>query len=356
MKKRVFAAVLASVMVLGLAACGGSSDSSSSGSSAAASSSKEASAASSTSEAGEAASSDKPGEGIVIGVTDMAANEMSVAYEALLQENCDRVGAEMVYYTSNSSVDEQIKQLEDLTTRGVDVIFIRPVDNNGVEGGLVTVQQAGIPLIFEEYDENLEDYVTCFDLAMNHYGYGVAQAEDLIARLEADPDLVAHCGILWGMKGLLPAQQRRDGFVETIQDYIDAGRVTIEDEQSMEGDITKLQGIVEDWFSSHPEIDTYVCPNDEMAMTVIACLDSANKSYDNIRIYGMDASAAALAYIQEGKMTATVSRNMPAEAENVINLCVKVAKGEPVDKVVDFGIIATTVTSENVDEFIASKS
>lgn len=300
-------------------------------------------------------SAGESGQQVVVGFTDMSSNEMSNAYKGLLENALSDLGAEMVYYSSNSSVDEQIKQLEDLVTRNVDVIFVKPVDNSGIEGGLVTVKESGIPVVFEEYDETLEDYVTCFDIAMNHYGYGQSQAENLIEQLEADPELTAHVGILWGMKGLLPAQQRRNGFVETIQPYIDEGRVIIEDEESIEGDTTKLPSIVEDWFTSHPEINTYVCPNDEMAVGVIACLDSANKSYDGIYIYGMDAAADALPYIQEGKMTASVSRNMEDEAKVVADLLVKVAKGEKVEKIVDFDITPIVVTSENVDEYIASQ-
>lgn len=337
--KKILCVLMCMVCVIGLTACSGGSGSGQSNDSGKVPESSEAGGQSG-------------GKDIVLGFADMATDEMGAIYQGLFESYAGEAGVQSVVFASDADVAKQISQIEDLITRDVDVIYIRPVDNKGIEMALSECAQAGIPVVLEPYDENVEN-VEVFVESMDNYGFGKAQADDLIQKLEADPELTVNVGYLWGMKGLVAAQDRNAGFMETIEPYVSKGRVNIIDEKSMEGDISKLQGIVEDWLVSHPEIDTYICANDAMALSVTSVLDAANKSYDGIYIYGMDGEKAAMELIKQGKMTATVVRDLDTQAKKVIDVMCKVAEGEKLEKVIDFELPVVVINKDNVGEYLS---
>lgn len=201
---------------------------------------------------------------LVIGFCDMATDEPGVIYQNYFIEYITALGCTPVVLASDSNAEKQITQIEDMVTMGVDAIFIRPVSNDSIGVALQACADAGIPVIGENFVADTEN-VRVFVTAQSHYAYGVAQAEQMSTLLEADPDLVMNVGYLMMMQGFAPAQQRRDGFLETIQPYIDEGRVEILDVQSLEGDFSKLLSVVEDWRTSYPQMNAFVCANDDRA-------------------------------------------------------------------------------------------
>jgi len=88
--------------------------------------------------------------------------------------------------------------------------------------------------------------------------------------------------------------------------------------------------------------------NDEMAIGAYKAIEAAGLQ-DSIKVIGVDAIADALTSVENGEMIATVFQNAKSQASTAIEVAVKAAKGEAVDK--EYLIPFELVTLENVAEY-----
>lgn len=131
MRNKIVAAFLASVMVLGLTACGGPEGDS--GSSDSGSSTKEG--------------------GYNIGVTNCYnGNSYRQAMEKYIQETADELKesgeiAELTISEANNDASKQVQQIENFILEGVDCIIIDPVSATALTGAIQEASDAGIPCL-----------------------------------------------------------------------------------------------------------------------------------------------------------------------------------------------------------------
>lgn len=131
MKKKVIAALMCAALVLGMTACGSSSDSSS----------------------GSSAKKESGGDGYKIGFTDnYNGNSYHQSMEKYMQEVADELKksgdiSELTIAEANQDAATQIPQIEDFVMQGYDLIVVDPCSTSSLNSAVQEACDAGIPVL-----------------------------------------------------------------------------------------------------------------------------------------------------------------------------------------------------------------
>ena len=338
--KKLVTVLLASVMVLSLAACGASS---------AGSSSSAQSAAPAASSAAESSSTD--GGKMKIGMSMNAMDEYQTEWYGYLEAYAKTKDAELIMTNAEGKVDKQLSDIESLIALKCDVILIRATDSAGVVSGFEACKEAGIPTIDSGFGS---DYQDTLKILSSQYYLCSLQAEYCMDYLEKNPDVTLKCGYIWGVQGVSSTQQRYDGWHETLFNAYPE-RTKMLAEKVCNWSATETMAAVEDWVQAYPDMNCIVAMSDEMALAATNVLQAAGIGTDKCIVVGIDGSPAAQAALRNGTLNATVYTSKKADAELTVDYAIRVANGEALaGQTVDPGNeISGLMTAENIDEVLA---
>ena len=336
--KKLIAMLLALLMVLGLAACGGSSKPAET----------QAAAPAETQAAAPAAPENTK---LVVGFAQIGqesgwrdAETNDIQWYAA--RNTDTI--ELHFADAQQKQENQIKAIRNFIEMGVDVIAFPPVVETGWEAVLTECQEAGIPVILVDrgIDANTDSSLYTTMIASDHVWAG-EQAAIVMNDLLAGEGKVVE---LEGTVGASAAIQRKQGFDE----YIAANCPGIEIIASQTGDFTRAMGkeVMESFLKTYDDIDAVFCHNDDMALGAIEAIKEAGlKPGEDIKIIGVDGVKGAFEAILAGEMNCTVECT-PILATQIFETAAKLKAGESVEKWVmsaDGIFTADKVTQEVVD-------
>ena len=343
--KKLLGLLLAVTMIFALAACGGGSAATTAAPAETTAAPAETTAAPAETEA--PADETKDNSEITIGLSLSEVSDNSKRYEDAYVAKAAEIGVNVVVLNAQGSVDTQITNVENLIQQEVDVIHIRPLDADGLVSVIQDAQKAGIPVLVSEFDINCD--VDCRIIATQNM-CGELQAQVLIEKLEADPDLVLNVGYLWGSKARgSSVQQRYQGFMDAMKDYIDSGRVVILEEQEANFKSDEANSYVEDWLQRYPEMNCVVCQNDEMANGSIQALKTNNKDFENFFVLGINGTEVGKQNIIDGYQLATVDMHEAEGAALTCEYAVDLANGKTFDEILDISKdIFELLTADNV--------
>ncbi len=256
------------------------------------------------------------------------------------QKAAEELGIKVTILGPNaeSEIAQQVTQIEEQLSAGVDAIVVAPCEENAVIGAL-TPAVGKIPVLLVDSNANLEGK-TAF------IGTGNEAAAKLGGEYAAK--LIGQGGkaiLIGGQQGEMTSSQRLSGFRKGLEEN---GAVVLE-EQYGNNTADKAMAVMEDLLTKYPdEIDAVLSMNDDMAIGVQqAC---ANAGIDDIVIVGFDANQSALQLVKEGKLAATVAQQPYLMGYQAVQEAYKAVKGEHVEPYQE--IAASLVTIENVDEYL----
>ncbi len=295
MKKRFLAAVLAGMMVLSLAACGGKKEETKAEETKAETKAEETKAEETKAEetkGTEAADSSEPKK-IVFCKAYANIDENNQRGENAIQELIKEINAEgkyeiEYYYTdSQSQVDKQITDVESLLQYKPDVILISSVDTVGSIPALQAAKAAGAFVIEDRGAE---------DESIDAHFYG--SNEDAIAArieqsvkdyLDANPDLNLKVGLCYGLASQVEQLKRCDIIKEMDTDPEYGDRIEIVAEQYCDWSTDKATAAVEDWMIKYPDLNCVITASDDMGLGACNALTAAGKK--DIYVGAVDGTA-----------------------------------------------------------------
>ncbi|WP_332631422.1 sugar ABC transporter substrate-binding protein [Halalkalibacter flavus] len=316
--KRSFVLILSLVMSFMLAACGGNEGVSSEGGS-------------------------KSGEdNKVIGVSLQNITEFrTYMIEAMEEEQENHPDFEFIYSNAENDSAKQMNQIENFIARGVDAIILTPVDTVAAVDILAKVNEAGIPIIVANQTFDGVDKASAY-VGSESIEAGILQMEEVAKRLGGKGNIA----IMEGQMGHEAQIMRTEGNKQIIEQNPDLEIVF-----QGTGNWNRDEGmtLMENWIQSGKEIDAVVANNDEMAIGAILALEAAGK-LDEVLVAGVDATPAALQFMQDGKLTVTVFQDARGQGIESIRTAVKAANGEEVETML---VPFQLVVPEQVDDYIA---
>jgi ribose transport system substrate-binding protein len=242
------------------------------------------------------------------------------------------LGMEMITLDAEDNNETQASQIEDLISRGVDVLIINPTDSDAVVNAVNEANAAGIPVITVTRPSNGGEVVQHLDI--DNTLAGRLDAERLVQDLNG----VGTVAILEGIPGTPSAQDRQSGFMDYLADYPDITVVA-----SLTANYSREEGaqVMEDILQANPQLDAVYAHNDEMALGAVRAIAAAGRQ--GIKVYGIDATDDALAAIRDGEMIATVKQQPDLEMQTAVESAAAILNGQSVEPLVLIDLVLVTV-------------
>lgn len=323
MKKKLFATVMSSAMLItALAGCGGGNSS---------------------------ASGD--GSDLRIGFSISRREQYVTSMERAATAECKNQGITLEVNDSENDITKQLSHVQIWATQNYDAIIVNLVNtDNGQE---IADAANGIPVVFV----NMIPDKAC----LNENVIFIGSDEVVAGRYQAE--LLAESPALKGKKdvkgivfegtlGYQVTTLRTNSCKEGLADLGFNADYVYDD--TAEWDRTKAMDKMVQIINAGYEYDFVFCNNDEMALGVAEAYNACNKEID-VPIVGVDATQVACDAIKDGRLYASVFQSAVGQGGGAAKAAIQLAKGEKVEGLGDDYIIYVDfekVTQDNVQDYI----
>lgn len=278
-------------------------------------------------------------------------SERWIADGDAVKSQLEEAGYEVDLQFANDDIPRQQQQLDQMITNGADILIVASIDGTALATQLENAASKGIPVI--AYDrlingtEDVDFYVT-FD----NYTVGVQQAQSLLRGLgfldennedtgETDPKAIE---VFAGSPDDNNTKFFYDGAIDTLQPYLDDGRITVPSGQidmdtvsTLRWDQATAQKRMEDLLTStyaggSKPLDGVLAPYDGISRGIITALENAGYG-SSIEgglpiVSGQDAEIASVKMIADGVQYATIFKDTRKLATQAVAAADSFAKGE----------------------------
>ena len=260
-----------------------------------------------------------------------------------VESKCNEYGIELLIDDPQLDLNKQVTGLENLLTAGAEALIICSLDPVAVESIVDEAHSKGIPVVSHvSVFENADCYV-----GLNEYEFGLSGGEAFGKELqevlgEKEIKMAILSADVLG-EGLV---QRVKGEIEGILKYYpNAEEVAKSDAFDEPTALTTVETMLQ----ANPDINVIVCCNDPGAYGAIDAIEGAGLTLNkDIFICCLGDQFKTLDLIEEGKILSSVTVAPEACGEVMVEVAIKLIKGEDVD--LDVYTSFEPVTEENVSE------
>ncbi|TDD86653.1 sugar ABC transporter substrate-binding protein [Actinomadura darangshiensis] len=242
------------------------------------------------------------------------------------QQAAGKAGAKLLFADANGDVTKQNNDIQDLITRGVDVLLVNPVDPKGVAAGLAAAKTAKIPVV------TLDRPVP--EGAASHVGRDNTQMGKLVGERLAKALGAAGGKVIeiQGDAGGAVARDRGNGFAQGVK-----GNPKIKIVKGPYSDYIRSKAVsaMQDLLQANPDVKAVYAHNDDMALGALQVLRENDRT--DVKVAGVDGLMEAVKLIPQGQYVATALNDPISEAGQAVQTAVKVGRGEKVPSYVDAG-------------------
>ena len=236
--------------------------------------------------------------GKTIGYTQsLSTIEWMVTQREQVEEGCKKYGLKLIYLDGQNQAAKQVRDIEDLATKRVDLIVIATWFAEAITPAVREVNKVGIPIVVLSSDLVGDvDYTSHIWTDSLETGREVGRA--IATALKGKGRVVQ----IEGKPGSVVNQHRGRGFREVVEKEKDIKIIA-----HVIAHYERVQALkaMEDILQAHRNIDVVYCHNDDMALGVMQAFREAGRKGE-AKIYGVDGiQAEALQAILDGEMTAT---------------------------------------------------
>ena len=233
------------------------------------------------------------------------------------EAKASELGASLSVVDAQDDASKQASDVEDLIQQGVDMILINPVDSEAVAPAVASANNADIPVI--TVDRSAESGEVVSHIASDNVAGGEMAAEHLLS-LVGDGAKVAE---LEGVPGSSAARERGEGFNNIAADSLDVVAKQTANFNRAEG-----LSVMENILQANPEVTGVFAHNDEMALGALEAIEASGK---DVTVVGFDATADAVAAVEEGRLAGTIAQKPEMIGEMAVETAVQHLDGEAVE-------------------------
>lgn len=243
---------------------------------------------------------------------------------------------------ADDDIPNQLSQIENMITKGVNVLVIAAIDGTTLSNALANAKAADIKVI--AYDRLIRDtpdidYYATFD----NFKVGVEQANTLVAGLkERFPDVKP-----WNVElfGGSPDDNNAfffyDGAMSVLQPMIDAGEITIPSGQTgmdkvgtLRWDPATAQARMDNILSANytdKHVNGVLSPYDGLSIGILSSLKGVGYGSGDLKmpiVSGQDAELQSVKSIQAGEQYSTIFKDTRELAKVTVSMVNAMLKGE----------------------------
>lgn len=257
-------------------------------------------------------------------------------------------------------VENQVSQIENMITKGVNVLVIASIDGEALTDVLDKANKQDIKVI--SYDRLLMnskhvDYYATFD---NHK-VGELQGKYIEDKLGLkDGKGPFNIELFAGSPDDNNAHYFFDGAMSVLKPYIDSGKLKVLSKQTafeqgatLRWDGATAQARMDNLLSAHytkAKLDAVLSPYDGISIGIISSLKGAGYGTDKKPlpvITGQDAELASVNSIMKGEQTSTIFKDTRELAKKAVEMATSVLKGEKAE-------VNDTKTYDNGEKVVPS--
>ncbi len=218
---------------------------------------------------------------------------------------CKENGIEYTVLDPDYDLNTQLNQLSDAANQKYDMVFVIPVDSNGITAGLMELKQAGVPVINVDTSVGKDD----LDLVLSVIGTDAYMAGTLVgAQMVKDYPAGGKIAIL-DFPSNESCVDRVAGFMDGVGSDISRYAIVAQQDGAAALDASLI--LAEDILTAHPDLIAFFCINDPSALGAAAAIKAANKQ-GQVGVYSIDASPQGKQALLDGEFTA-VAAQVPIE-------------------------------------------
>ncbi|WP_146493420.1 D-xylose ABC transporter substrate-binding protein [Vibrio cyclitrophicus] len=237
-------------------------------------------------------------------------------------DKAEELGAKVYVQSANGNEQTQIAQIENMISRGVDVLVIIPYNGEVLSNVIAEAKRDGIQVL--AYDRLINNADIDFYLSFDNEKVGEMQAT---AMLENKPN--GNYFLMGGAPTDNNAKLFRKGQMNVLQSKIDSGDIKVVGDQWVDSWLAEnaLKIMENALTANNNNIDVVVASNDSTAGGAIQALDAQGLA-GKVSISGQDADLAAIRRIVNGTQTMTVYKPISILADRAAEIAVELGSDE----------------------------
>ena len=260
---------------------------------------------------------------------------------ANMQAELEAAGYEVDLQYANNEPQTQVSQIENMISNGANVLVIAAIEASSLGEALDMAKAANIPVI--AYDRLLMNsdavsYYATFD----NYKVGVTQGQYIVDTLDLDnAEGPFNMEITAGDPGDNNAGFFYGGAMDTLQPYIDAGKLVVKSGQTAFDEVatpqwktetaqSRAENILSSNYADGTNVDVWLCSNDSTALGVENAL-AANYNGEYPIVTGQDCDIENTKNMIAGKQAMSVFKDTRTLASQVVKMVGQILNGEEVD-------------------------
>ena len=268
--------------------------------------------------------------------------------DALMRKLLEEKGYEVISQEASHDVKLQNDQIDNMVTQGAKVIIVIAEDGAAAATAVASAAAAGVKVI--AYDRLIKDTGIAAYISFNNVAVGYNQADGVMKALDMDNwDTAANGPARLIMQGGSPTDNNailvRQGQMQIVQPYIDAGKAEIIQDQWVDNwDPAKATALMENMLTAvGNDVDGVVASNDGTALGALTAMKAQGLA-GKVPISGQDATADGCNSIVKGEQTVSVFKDTRLLSPLAVELADKLVKGE------DLGLDMYTLAELTLDD------
>ena len=279
------------------------------------------------------------------------------AQQQAAQDEAKKAGCTVSSSDGQNNMSKQIGDVEDMVSKGVNLLVINPRDPEGFVPAVNAAAKAGVKVVVIDSGLNPKaNYVTLVQSSNDRNGFLVGQW--IAKKMQGKPMKIA---LLSGDKGNVVGQERRLGVICGIMEgqLVNDGKAGFEIVAQGWGGWNNDGGLkaMEDILTAHPDVNVVLGENDSMVLGARKALEAAGKVNDVLLVAAADGQKEALQMIKDGKYGATGLNDPDLVGRTAITVGIQALEGKlPADiPRLDYTTPAV-ITKDNVDKFMKANA
>src|SRR5699024_6470573 len=285
---------------------------------------------------------DAEGAGSTVGIAmPTKSSERWVQDGNHMVDQLEELGYDTDLQYAEDVVENQVSQIDNMITKGVDVLVIASIDGEALTEVLDKADNQDIPVI--AYDRLLmnSDHVSYY-ATFDNFKVGEQQGEYIEQELGlADGEGPYNIELFAGSPDDNNAYFYWDGAMSVLEPYIDEGQLNVKSEQmsfkqgaTLRWDGEKAQERMDKLLSAHysdEKIDVVYSPFDGISRGVISSLKAVGYGTDDNPmpiVTGQDAELSSIKSIIAGEQTQTVFKDTRELSKSAVNMVDSVLNDE----------------------------
>ncbi|MFD1719675.1 ABC transporter substrate-binding protein [Georgenia deserti] len=245
------------------------------------------------------------------------------------EDAAEELGARMTFDgpDTESDVEQQLQQLQTALSGNPDAVGFAALDSEASIPILTQIDGQGIPVV--AFDSGVESDIPVSTVSTDNYAAAAEAAEHMIELTDGSGDVAVVCHDQTSLTGI----QRRDGFVETIEEQPD---MQVVDVQYGGGDQLQSTNITKSILQANPDLAGIYGCNEGSAIGVVNGVREQNRAED-LAVIGFDSGQGQIDAINEGIMDGAITQDPYQIGYQTVETAVAAINGEEVEETVDTG-------------------